>query len=303
MSVPDDSLELKKLIDSSVMTEEPMSLHTSWRIGGPADILVEPRGVKELRTVLGFAKEKNMPVTVMGAGSNLLVRDGGIEGIVIKIAGGFADLRFDNELVVAGAGVKLNRLAHFVRDSNLGGFEFVAGIPGTVGGAVVMNAGAYGLSISDRIVKVTCLDFQGNEYQFEGSEMSWGYRQSIFQDKEFIITEIVLKGISREKSLIAHDIETIINSRKSKQPLEYPSAGSVFKNPPGNYAGKLIQESHCQGLQVGGARISDKHANFIVNLGMATASDVLSLIEMVKGRVKERFDVSLEVEIKVLGRY
>ncbi len=303
MSVPDGLLkELKDLIKSPVLLEEPMRLHTSWRIGGPADILIEPEGMTELKAVLSFAKEKGLPLTVIGAGSNLLVSDKGIEGIVIKIASGFAQISVEGETLVAGGGVKLNRLTSIIREAGIGGFEFLAGIPGTVGGAVIMNAGAYGLSISDRVISVNCLDFHGREHSFDSQQMEWGYRSSFLQGKDFIVTGVVLKGNYRDKHLIAHDMEQIVSKRKSKQPLEYPSAGSVFKNPPGHYAGKLIQESQCQGLRVGDAQVSLKHANFIVNLGKATSADVLNLIEMVKGKVREKFGVGLEVEIRILGR-
>lgn len=284
------------------MFREPMYLHTSWRIGGPADILVEPGGTEDLKAVTTYAARFGLALTVIGAGTNLLVKDGGISGVVVKIAGGFSGIRLDGETIFAGAGSKLNRLALAARDAGLGGFEFAAGIPGTVGGAVFMNAGAYGSSVGERVLGITCIDYQGNLHHLEGGQMDWGYRKSSLQERDLIVLEAVLKGFRRDRELVAMDIEKIIGSRKARQPLEYPSAGSVFKNPPGNYAGKLIQESGCQGLRVGDAQVSTKHANFIVNLGRATAADILELITAVRERVLAQYGVSLEMEVKVLGR-
>ncbi|MCL6610769.1 MAG: UDP-N-acetylmuramate dehydrogenase [Peptococcaceae bacterium] len=302
MPVPEHCGELRRLIDSPVMFGEPMHLHTSWRIGGPADIFVEPLGIEDLKAVIAYARNKGLPLTIIGAGTNLLVRDGGISGIVVKIAGGFADIRVDRVTVTAGGGAKLHRLAKAAREAGLGGLEFIAGIPGSVGGAVVMNAGAYGFSVGDRVREVTCLDLEGNLRRLDGGQMEWGYRKSVLQGSDLIVVEAVFGGFPRDRDLIAADMEKILGSRKARQPLEYPSAGSVFKNPPGNYAGRLIQESGCPGMRVGDAQVSTKHANFIVNLGRATASDVLGLIAAVQERVLEKFGVSLEMEVKVLGR-
>ncbi len=302
MSVPDHCGEISRLINSPVMFREPMHLHTSWRIGGPAEIFVEPRGIEDLRAVLTYAAQSGLPLTVIGAGTNLLVRDGGISGIVLKIGGGFSGIRVDGETITAGGGAKLHRLAAAARDAGLGGFEFIAGIPGSVGGAVVMNAGAYGSSVGDRVVEVTCLGYQGDLLCLDGRRLDWGYRKSALQGKESVVVEAVFRGYPRDKDLISSDMEKILGSRRAKQPLEYPSAGSVFKNPPGNYAGKLIQDAGCQGMRVGDAQVSTKHANFIINLGKATASDVLKLIAAVREKVMEKFGVSLEMEVKVLGR-
>ncbi len=299
---PQKYKELSRLTDGVLLFNEPMNRHTSWKIGGPADFFIEPSGVEELKRALIFADENGIPVTIIGAGTNLLVRDAGIEGIVIKISVGFSSIDIDKDIISAESGVKLNRIALCARDSGIGGLEFLSGIPGTVGGAVVMNAGAYGVSLSDIIIRVFCLDFEGNEYTYKADQLNWGYRKSIFQEKDLIVTKVFLKGEEKDESLIAEDMEKIINKRREKQPLEYPSAGSVFKNPSGSYAGKLIQESQCQGLQIGDAQVSLKHANFIVNHGNATASQVLSLIELVKERVKIRTGFSLETEINILGR-
>lgn len=302
MSGPDHCGGIVGLTDSPVMFREPMYLHTSWRIGGPADILVEPRGTGDLKAVLAYARRNSLPLTIIGAGTNLLVREGGIRGVVVKIAGGLADIRVEGETITAGGGAKLHRIAAAAREAGLGGLEFIAGIPGSVGGAVIMNAGAYGSSVGDRATGVTCMDLEGNLQCLDGGQMEWGYRKSALQGKDLIVVEAVFKGYPRDKELITSDIENILTSRKTKQPLEYPSAGSVFKNPPGKYAGKLIQEAGCQGMRVGDAQVSTKHANFIINLGKATATDVLNLIAAVREKVMEKFGVSLEMEVKVLGR-
>lgn len=258
--------------------------------------------MEDLKSVTSYAVGQGLALTVIGAGTNLLVKDGGISGVVVKISGGFSGVRVDGETIVAEAGSKLNRMALAARDAGLGGFEFTAGIPGTVGGAVFMNAGAYGSSVGERVLGITCIDCQGNLHHLEGGQLDWGYRKSGLQGRGLIVVEAVLRGYRRDKELVAMDIEKILSRRKAKQPLEYPSAGSVFKNPPGNYAGKLIQESGCQGLRVGDAQVSTKHSNFIVNLGRATAADILELIAAVRERVLERHGVSLEMEVKVLGR-
>jgi UDP-N-acetylmuramate dehydrogenase len=294
--------ELSRLNLSTLLFNEPMNRHTSWKIGGPADFFIEPDGVEELKTALVFAGKNNIPVTIIGAGTNLLVSDAGIEGIVIKISGGFSEINTDKDIISAESGVKLNRIALCARDSGIGGLEFLSGIPGTVGGAVVMNAGAYGVSLSDIIVQVFCLDFEGNEHIYKADQLNWGYRKSIFQEKDLIVTKVIIKGEVKDEALIAADMEKIISRRREKQPLEYPSAGSVFKNPSGSYAGKLIQESQCQGLQIGDAQVSLKHANFIINQGNAKAEQVLCLIELVKERVKNRTGFSLETEINIIGR-
>jgi len=258
-------------------------------------VLAEPRGVDDLKLILKYAASLGIPVTVIGAGTNILVKDGGIKGIVIQVGSGLSDLRMEGQQVTAGGGLRLSRLALAVRDAGIGGFEFIAGIPGTV-------AGAYGSSVSDLVNRVTCIDFAGEELYLENGQLEWGYRKSALQGKDLIVVEAVFRGNLRDRDLIAADMEKFISSRKAKQPLEYPNSGSVFKNPPGNYAGKLIDQAGCRGMRVGDAQVSVKHTNFIVNLGKATARDVLDLIAAVKVRVLEQSGVNLEMEVKVLGR-
>lgn len=291
------------LLRGKISLGEPMSLHTSWKIGGPAEVFAEPRGIDDLVLLIKYARRYSLPLTVIGAGTNILVGDGGIGGVVVKVGGGLADLKLEGSLVTAGGGVRLSRLASAARDAGLGKFEFLAGIPGTVGGAVVMNAGANGSSVGDLVAGVTCVDSEGDIIHLERGRLDWGYRSSGLQGTDLIVVEAVFEGIPRERELIARDMEKYLNSRKSSQPLEYPNSGSVFKNPPGSFAGKLIQEAGCRGMRIGGAQVSEKHANFIVNLGGAKSGEVLELISAVRDRVLEKYGVSLEMEVKVLGRH
>lgn len=294
---------MSELIKGKISLAEPMSLHTSWKIGGPAEIFAEPRGIDDLVLLIKYARRYSMPLTVIGAGTNILVGDGGIDGLVVKVGGGLADLKLEGTLVTAGGGVRLPRLASAARDAGLGKFEFLAGIPGTVGGAVVMNAGANGSSVAELVTGVTCVDSLGEIKRLERDRLSWGYRSSGLQGTDLIVVEASFEGIPRDKELIARDMEKYLNSRNSSQPLEYPNSGSVFKNPPGSFAGKLIQESGCRGMIIGGAQVSLKHANFIVNLGGAKSGEVLELISEVRERVREKYGISLEMEVKVLGRH
>lgn len=291
------------LLRGKIRLGEPMSLHTSWKIGGPAEVFAEPRGIDDLVLLMKYARRYGLPLTVIGAGTNILVGDGGISGIVVKVGGGLADLKLDGSLVTAGGGVRLARLASAARDAGLGKFEFLAGIPGTVGGAVVMNAGANGSSVGDLVAGVTCVDSAGDIIRLDRGRLNWGYRSSGLQGSDLIVVEAVFEGIPRERELIARDMEKYLNSRNSSQPLEYPNSGSIFKNPPGGFAGKLIQEAGCRGMRIGGAQVSEKHANFIVNLGGAKSGEVLELISAVRDRVLEKYGISLEMEVKVLGRH
>jgi UDP-N-acetylmuramate dehydrogenase len=293
--------DLKKLIKGSVVCQEPMFLHTSWRIGGPAEIFAEPRGIGDLAVLMEYADCRGILLTVIGAGTNILVRDGGISGIVVKISDGLSGVGISGQVITAGAGFRFSRLASAAREAGIGGFEFAAGIPGTVGGAVIMNAGSNGASTSDLVCGVTCIDFKGRPFRLENRQIDWGYRTSGLQGRDIIVVEAVFKGYPREKDLIAADIENFLHRRKASQPLEYPNSGSVFKNPPGHFAGRLIQEAGCQGMRVGDAQVSTKHANFIINLGKARASDVMDLITRVREMVLDKFGIGLEMEVKVLG--
>lgn len=293
--------ELQELVSGRVRTGEPMKKHTSWRIGGPADYFIEPVGREELQSLVSFAYQRKVPLTVIGNGSNLLVSEKGIRGIVLKIGSGLARVTTLENDVVAEAGAKLSTLAAVARDNGLGGLEFSAGIPGTVGGAVVMNAGANGSSVSALVREVLLLDLEGRLCRKDREALSFSYRSSILQRDPAIVVEAKFTCYPRESHLIQEEMESYLARRLSTQPLRMPNAGSVFKNPPGDSAGRLIEAAGLKGLRVGGAQISDMHANFIVNLGMATASDVLALIDKTRETVLARNGVELLLEVQIVG--
>lgn len=278
-----------------------MKKHTSWRIGGPADFFVEPKGREELQSVVSFANQLKVPLTVIGNGSNLLVSEKGIRGIVLKIGSGLSRVSIIEKDVVAEAGTKLSQLAAAARNSGLGGLEFSAGIPGTVGGAVIMNAGANGSSVGALVREVLLLDMEGQLNRRDGEELNFSYRSSALQRDPAIVVEAMFTCYPREKHLIQEDMERYIARRQSTQPLALPNAGSVFKNPPGQSVGRLIEAAGLKGMRIGDAQISALHANFIVNLGSATAGDVLALIDKAREAVLVQSGVELLLEIKVVG--
>lgn len=293
--------ELMHLLPGQVRPHEPMKLHTTWRIGGPADIFVEPDGVASLARALTFARNKNLPVTIIGNGSNLLVKDGGIRGLVIKIGNAFSWLRIQENRLIAGAGTRLASFTGAAKEAGIGGFEFLAGIPGTVGGAVVMNAGAFGRAIGDFCETVRLMEETGRLTEQPGAALGFGYRKSNLQGKRLIVLEATFKGTPREPGAIQAESEELFNRRKKTQPFGYPSAGSVFQNPPGTSAGYLIEQAGAKGMRSGDAIVSPAHANFIVNLGNATARDVLTLIEQVKIHVWRKYAIELQPEVQILG--
>lgn len=293
--------EMSGFFPGRVRVKEPMYLHTSWRIGGPADFFVEPGSLQELQQVVSYAGEKGMPLTVIGAGSNVLVSDRGIRGIVVKIGSCLARIAVQGQVVVAEAGARLSRVAAVAGDSGLGGLEFTAGIPGTVGGAVVMNAGANGLAVGELVDKVAILEFNGRFSEKSQGKLQFGYRSSILQQEPAVVVEASFCCYYRDVDLIRRDMEGYLARRRENQPLAEASAGSVFKNPPGKSAGWLIDNAGCKGLRVGNAQVSERHANFIINLGSATAQDVLALIERVRTLVLRQFGIKLELEVRFLG--
>ncbi len=293
--------ELHELLPGRVRAGELMKNHTSWRIGGPSEIFVEPEGREDLRLVVSYAHRRQVPLMVIGNGSNLLITEGGIRGIVVKIGSGLERITIREQGIIAEAGAKLNRVAAVARNSNLGGFEFSAGIPGTIGGAVVMNAGANGSSICSLVRNVLLLSLEGEFYQKANKEIVFGYRSSILQNEPAIMVEAEFSCYYRDKNEITEDMEKHLARRKLTQPLGYPNAGSVFRNPPGDSAGRLIEAAGLKGLRVGDAQISTVHANFIINLGSATARDVLDLVERAREAVLGCFGVELRLEIKVIG--
>ena len=286
-----------------IKEQELMRNHTTWRIGGPADRLVQPESAEELQEAIQKAKADGMPWYVIGGGSNLLVADEGITGTVIQLGGSLTGLQITDNYIVAEAGVPLPFLARKAAEHGLSGLEFAAGIPGSVGGAVVMNAGAYQGQVSNVIRQVTCCDSSGQFITLDNEECLFSYRNSRFKhDKDLVIVSVKMELVPGEKEEILEQMKKNTESRNAKQPVEYPNAGSIFKNPAGDAAGRLIELIGAKGWRQGDAMVSEKHSNFIVNLGVATCEDVLRLIERVKQAVYNETGVLLEEEILLLGR-
>lgn len=281
--------------------QEPMRDHTTFHIGGPADVLVMPESVAEVISVIEWARKQGLPYLVIGAGSNLLVRDGGFRGLVVKLGDNFNRIEFNGIEVKAQAGVKVSHLAAMAAEQGLGGLEFSEGIPGSLGGAVHMNAGAYGGEFSQVVTSVTVLNEAGELLALKKSELEFGYRSSIIQRLRYVVLEVELELHPEEPHLIKERMQELSRQRKERQPLEFPSAGSVFKRPPGRFVGPMIDELGLKGYRVGDAEVSSKHAGFIVNRGQATARDVLALVSFIQQRVKEKYGVDLETEFLIIG--
>ncbi len=296
-------LGLKAGIRGSVRAGEMLGAHTTWRVGGPADFFVEPAAVEDLRFVLRFAAERGLPLTVMGNGSNLLVSDAGLRGVVVRMGTGMDRVELDGNIILAQGGVRLSRLARTAQASGLGGLEFMAGIPASLGGAVVMNAGANGLCMGDRVEEVTVVDRSGTVERRAVSQLGFRYRWSDIQAGTEIVTAAALRCFPKDKNEIGREIERFLNRRRETQPLDQPSAGCVFKNPPGDSAGGLIEAAGGKGLRVGGATVSHKHANFVLNTGGATARDILELIRQIRQLVGDRFGIELGLEVKLIGDF
>lgn len=293
--------QLQALFPQAVKLEEPLSAHTSFRIGGPAAALAIPQSLDDLRQMLSFCRQHALPLMVMGNGSNLLVRDGGIRAVVIKIAGAMSTVVLTADGLVAEAGISLAALAHTAAEAGYGGLEFAAGIPGSLGGAVIMNAGAYGGEMKDVIEKVVAVDYEGREHHFTVDELGLGYRSSRLQGEELIVVQVTLRLPRQEPAVSRALMADYAQRRRSKQPLHLPSGGSVFKRPPGHYAGSLIEKAGLKGKRIGGAEVSPLHAGFIVNVGGATADDVERLIVHIQETVAAKFGVQLEPELRIVG--
>lgn len=294
--------ELYRIVgEDNVRLNEPMSKHTTFRIGGPADYLVDPMDTEELSQVVALCRAEKAPFFILGHGSNILVSDKGISGVVIRLYKNYSKFLIDGETVKAEAGVMLNKLGQVIRDAGLTGFEFAAGIPGTLGGAVMMNAGAYGGEMKDIVESVSLMDHDGNLIKKSGDEMDFSYRHSIVEDENLIVLGAVLRLQKGDVKAISDRMQELAIARKTKQPLEFPSAGSTFKRPEGYYAGKLIMDAGLAGYCVGGAQVSEKHCGFVINKGSASAEDVLRLIDDVKRTVYEKFLVELEPEVRIVG--
>lgn len=290
------------LPELQVLKDEPMSRHTTFRIGGPADYFVCPDR-EQIAEVLAVAKKCGMAITVIGNGSNLLVGDKGIRGLVVEIGSAMNQITVDKEHITAGAGALLSQVAAKAAAAELGGMEFAAGIPGSVGGAVTMNAGAYGGEMKDILRTVTVLTPEGELKTLDVSEMDISYRHSCVPEQQYIVLEAEIELGYKPEEEIRAQMEELRNKRIEKQPLEYPSAGSTFKRPEGYFAGKLIMDAGLRGYRVGDAQVSEKHCGFVINRKNASAQEVRQLMQDVQDKVKAQFGVMLEPEVKMLGEF
>lgn len=288
---------------SVVKKAEVLSGYTTFKVGGPADYLVEPASVEELQAVMDIVYGESVPYIVLGNGSNVLVKDDGFRGVVIVIGAGLGDIQIDaeNAIITAGAGAMLGEAARAAARESLSGLEFASGIPGSIGGGAFMNAGAYGGEMSHVITGVDALMPDGSIRHFATDELDFGYRHSIFYENGGIIVSVEMKLEHGNQNEINEKMTDLNHRRADKQPLNFPSAGSTFKRPEGYFAGKLIQDAGCQGMSVGGALVSQKHAGFIVNKGGASSQDILDLIRLVQMRVMDEYGVMLETEVRIIG--
>ena len=300
--------EIKKIFcdllgEDRVFTDEPMKQHTTFKIGGPADYFLVPESGEEAGEIIKICKQTDIPYFILGNGSNLLVGDGGYRGVVIQIYRNMSAVTTEGTIITAQAGALLSSVAAVAKNASLTGFEFAGGIPGTVGGAAVMNAGAYGGEMKDVLVEVTVMDADGNIFTIPAEKLELGYRTSIIKKAGYIVLEAVLSLKKGDPEAIKSRMDELKEQRVTKQPLEYPSAGSTFKRPEGYFAGKLVMDSGLRGYQVGGARVSEKHCGFVINAGGATAKDVRTLMENVRDIVYKKYGVTLEPEVKFLGEF
>ncbi|NLC68965.1 MAG: UDP-N-acetylmuramate dehydrogenase [Clostridiaceae bacterium] len=278
-----------------------MKSHTSFKIGGPADILVTPGSIPMLKEIVDLCRKEKIRYFIMGNGTNLLVRDKGIRGVVIKTAEKLKGFLVDDNCIEAEAGILLSELALIAMENELSGLEFAHGIPGTLGGAVTMNAGAYGGEMKDVVVKTLYMTRDGEIKTLENEQHGFGYRTSLIQEEKGIVLKSRVKLAGGDKEKIREKIEYLAEKRKQAQPLDMPSAGSIFKRPPGYYTGPLIDGCGLKGFRIGGAQVSMKHCGFIVNTGDASARDVIDVINHIKGTVKNKYGVELETEVKIVG--
>ena len=295
--------KLRKIVnEGELWVNEPMSAHTTFRIGGPADFLVTPGTAGQLKEILALCREENQPFFILGNGSNLLVGDRGYSGTMICLSR-LSAVETEETCIRAQAGALLSKIAREACERSLAGFEFAAGIPGSLGGAVVMNAGDYGGELKDVLVNVTVMDREGNILKKTPEELCMGYRTSSVLSEEYVVLEAEINLEKGDRRLIRARMDDLAARRREKQPLEYPSAGSTFKRPEGYFAGKLIDDAGLRGFRVGGAQVAEKHCGFVINREQATAADVMELCRRVSGAVKEQFGVELEMEVKTIGNF
>lgn len=309
-------MNIKEILENSNLTipkdnilyNEDMKKHTTFKIGGPAECFIKIKTKEELKEILNIAKENKIPVTILGNGSNILVLDGGIEGITLTIQIEYINIENSNKSneniyeIHVGGGYKLSKLAQICLKNEISGFEELSGIPGTIGGAVSMNAGAHGKEMKDIVEKIKCVDINGNEKEFSNEEANFEYRKSIFKGNSYIVTEVVLNLEKGKKDEIKAKMDEYAQYRKTKQPIEYPSAGSTFKRGKDYITAKLIDDAGLKGYSIGDAVVSTKHSGFVINKGNASAKDVLDLVKYIKGTIEEKFNKQIELEIEVVGK-
>ena len=304
-------MNIKDILENSNLTipkdnilyNEDMKKHTTFKIGGPAECFIKIKTKEELKEILNIAKESEIPVTILGNGSNILVLDGGIKGITLTIQIEYIDIKQNGEKykINVGGGYKLSKLAQICLKNEISGFEELSGIPGTIGGAVSMNAGAHGKEMKDIVEKIKCVDINGNEKEFSNEEANFEYRKSIFKGNSYIVTEVVLKLEKGKHDEIKAKMDEYSQYRKTKQPIEYPSAGSTFKRGKDYITAKLIDDAGLKGYSIGDAVVSTKHSGFVINKGNASAKDVLDLVKYIKDTIEEKFNKQIELEIEVVG--
>ena len=304
MSDTDILGKLQDIVGSdNIVSDEPMRKHTTFRIGGNADIFVRLESKEQIAEILRLCRKQDVPYFILGNGSNLLVGDRGFRGVVINIMDNMNDIKVDGGIIKAQAGAMLIKVSRAARDNSLTGLEFASGIPGTIGGAIYMNAGAYGGEMKDVVTQVTAMDAEGEIYTFGTDELEFSYRHSVIQQRDLIVLDVTMKLAAGDQKIIDDRMSELAVARRTKQPLEYPSAGSTFKRPEGYFAGKLIMDAGLRGYRVGDAQVSEKHCGFVVNRGNATADDVIKLIDDVKAKVSEEYDVVLEPEVRMIGEF
>ena len=292
----------ESLSKDSIKYNEPMKKHTTMKVGGLCDCMVEPSSIEEIQKVLEYVKENNIKYYIIGNGSNLLVKDEGVHALIIKIANKFSGFEVNGEYIKAYSGCSVPKLSQIAKENSLSGLEFACGIPGSVGGGIRMNAGAYGSEMVNVVEKVGFLDENGNLKEIDGKDAHFTYRHSMFVDNpQYVVVYAIYKLVKGNKEEISKIMEENMNSRKQKQPIEYPNFGSVFKRPEGYFVGKLVDDCGLKGYKIGGAQVSTKHSGFMINIGDATCKDVLDLIEYVKEKVYEKFNVKLQEEVVILG--
>ncbi len=303
--MPDKFLsQLESMLPAGqIRRNEPMAEHTTFRVGGPAAVYVEAASIGELKCICSLCKKEDIPFVILGNGSNLLVSDKGYDGVVIALTKDFTAIETEGERIRAGAAAKLSAVARRALEETLTGFEFASGIPGSVGGAVRMNAGAYGSEIKDVLIEATVLTPEGEVMILPAENLELGYRTSCVEKNDYIVLEACFSLRPGERDKISEKMEDLAERRRTKQPLEYPSAGSTFKRPEGYFAGKLIEDAGLRGFALGGAQVSEKHCGFVINRDHATADDIYRLCQEVKRRVYEDSGVELEMEVRLLGEF